>query len=106
MIEVSADELRQAVEHLHACRASFREVVPVSETFQGAMVWEGIIHVFKVEGIPSVDTCYAWSSYVDDTERRKFYAVLQQAPIHTPYDAVRVAIVQDHKDQVGDAGVS
>ena len=97
MIEVSADELKQAVEHLHACRATFRDVEPVIEKFQGQTVWEGIVHTFDIEGNADANACFAWSSPIEGSERRKFYGVLQVAPIATAADAVRVSIVADYK---------
>ena len=35
------DDLRAAVEGLHGCKATLRERVPVSETFEGRTVWTG-----------------------------------------------------------------
>jgi hypothetical protein len=95
MIEASVDDLRQAVEGLHTCRASLREVKAVKEEFQGQTVWEGIVHVFDIEDCPTAKACFAWSSPIEGTERRKFYAVLQVSPINTPNDAVRASIVRD-----------
>src|SRR5579862_3630795 len=97
MPEVSADELRQAVEHLHACRAVFQEVVPVTEIFQDQIAWDGIVHVFALEGHPTATKCFAWSSEVEGSDRRKFYAVLAVHPIATPHEAIRAATVHDYK---------
>jgi hypothetical protein len=38
--EASINELRRAVEGLHACPASHREAVQVREDFKGHPVWE------------------------------------------------------------------
>jgi hypothetical protein len=96
MIEVEADDLRQAVEHLHACGASLRDVQVVKEEWEGQTVWEGIVHVFDIDGNTAASTCFAWSSPIDGTDCRKFYAVLQVPPISTPNGAVRASIVADN----------
>lgn len=102
-MEVGPDELRQAVERLHRCRATLREVVPVVERFQGQAVWEGVVHVFDVNGNPATTTCYAWSSPVKDSDRRRFYAVLKMPPISTPEEAVRASIISDQHVGKSDA---
>lgn len=53
------EDTKQAVENLHNCKASFIEDVVVMEKFQDQTVWDGIVHVFKMEGNPKSDTCYA-----------------------------------------------
>jgi hypothetical protein len=97
MIEVSADQLRDAVESMHGCPAQLTEAVAVSETFKGQPVWEGVVHVFNLQGHRSADRCYAWSSPIENTDRRRFYAVLGVPPINSAADAVRAAIVADRR---------
>jgi len=41
--------------------------------------------------------CYTWSSPIEGSTRRGFYAVLSVPPINTAADAVRAAIVADRK---------
>ena len=94
-MEVEPDKLRQAVERLHDCRAVFRGVVKVVERFQGQTVWEGIVHVFDLTGHQTAATCYAWSSPIEGSDRRRFYAVLRTPPITTPAEAVRASIISD-----------
>jgi hypothetical protein len=40
------------------------DALPVKEVFEGKTVWEGIIHVFDLEGHPGATRAYAWSSPV------------------------------------------
>lgn len=94
MTEVSIDQLRTAVERMHDCKATFRFASPVKETFKGATVWEGTVHAFDVDHDKTY-RCYAWSSPIEGSERRKFYAVLAIPPVVTATDAVRAAIVAD-----------
>ena len=53
------------LETQHGGRARLREVVAVVERFRGQPVWEGIVHVFDLEGHPSATTAYAWSSPIE-----------------------------------------
>jgi len=96
-VEVPADELRQAVERMHDGRARLREVVLVLETFRDQVVWEGDVHVFDLEGHPKATVCYAWTSFVGDSDRRRFYAALGLPPINSAADAVRASIVAERR---------
>lgn len=89
--------LARAVEAQHGGSASLVQSVPVVEAFQGNPVWEGVVHVFDLAGHPRATRAYAWSSPIEDSDRRRFYAVLHVPPITSPADAVRAAIVADYR---------
>ena len=89
-------DLKQAIESLHECTASYSETADVIEKHEGAIVWEGTIHIFGVDH-PDTDTCYAWSSPIEGSSKRKFYAVLHIPPVDSPEAAVRASIVADNK---------
>ncbi len=93
----SGSSLAKVVTSQHGGTARFREIVPVSETFNGQLVWEGEVHVFDLDGHPKTTRAYAWSSPVDGSDRRRFYAVLHLGPIRSAQDAVRAAIVAEHR---------
>jgi hypothetical protein len=59
VIEVEADQLKRAVEAQHGCTATFVQSVPVKETFEGATVWDGVVHVFQIHGHPKAKEAYA-----------------------------------------------
>lgn len=99
MKEVEPEHLQRAVEDLHGCAAKLVGAQPVSETFRGRSVWQGIVHIFNLEGHPTASRCYAWSSPIEGTERRRFYAVLHAPPVASPADAVRAAIVADFREK-------
>jgi hypothetical protein len=85
-----------AVNHLHGCDSKHIESVPVEETFQGKMVWQGIVEVFSLKGHPKANRAYAWSHVNgknDDGER--FVAVLELPPVVSPKSAVKVAIASE-----------
>ena len=73
--------------------------MPVKEEFEGQTAWEGIVHVFDLADHTEADRCYAWSSPIDGSEKRKFYAVLHIPPVDSPEKAVRASIIQDHRNK-------
>ncbi len=97
MGEVEADQLKRAVEAQHICRATLAQSIPILETFKDQTVWEGIVHVFDLEGHPQASRAYAWASPVEGSDNRRFFAVLHIPPIMSPLDAVRAAIVAEHR---------
>jgi hypothetical protein len=97
--DVSIDELREAVEHLHGVPARFIETVEVDERFNGEVVWHGAVKVFDVTGHASGATrAYAWSYLVEGT-RRKFKAVLGVPPVDGPVMAVRASILAEKQNK-------
>ena len=97
MSEVNTNKLKRAVESQHGCTAMLAQSVPVKETFGGKTVWEGIVHVFKIYGHPQANQAYAWSSPIEGSDKRRFFAVLHVPPIASPVEAVRAAIVAEQK---------
>ena len=74
------DDLKQAIEGLHHCQASFLEDLAVVEKFGAKPFWSGIISVFLIKGHPQADKCYVWSSRIEGSAKRRYYAVL-----HNPH---------------------
>jgi hypothetical protein len=97
--EVDTAELRKAVERMHGVSARLAQSVPVTETHKGATVWEGVVHVFDLEGHPTASRAYAWSSPIEGSDKRRFFAVLHQAPATSPVEAVRAAIVAEERER-------
>lgn len=97
MTEVEADQLKQAVEQMHGASATLVQSVPVHETIEGKPVWEGVVHVFDLTGHPTVSRAYAWSSPIEGSTKRRFFAVLHQPPVDSPQAAVRAAIVAEQR---------
>jgi hypothetical protein len=95
------DQLREAVERMHGGSATFTQSVPVRETFEGNVVWEGVVHVFELAGHPTAARAYAWSSPIEGSSRRRFFAVLHQSPVDSPQAAVRAAIVAENRQGNG-----
>lgn len=97
VMDVSVSQLRAAIESQHGGIATFDHTVPVKEEFLGRAVWEGIVHVFKLSGHARATIAYAWSSLIEGGDKRRFYAVLRVGSIRSPVDAVRAAIIAEHR---------
>jgi hypothetical protein len=96
---IDVPELTAAIERQHNCAARFVQSVPVSESFGGKTAWEGTVHVFDISGHPKATRAYAWSSPIEGSDKRRFFAVLHQPPVTSPVEAVRAAIVAEQKQR-------
>jgi hypothetical protein len=54
-------------------------------------------HIFDLDNHPSATRAYAWSSPVEGSDKRRFYAVLHLGGIRSPLDAVRTSIVAERR---------
>lgn len=90
-------QLEQAITSQHGGKATFAQFVPVKETHNGQTVWEGVVHVFDLAGHPKATRAYAWSSPIEGSTKRRFFAVLHMGGIKSPRDAVRAAIVTEYR---------
>ena len=97
MIDDSRKALADAIRNLHGCESTWIAAVPVKEMLGEQTVWDGVVQVFDLHGHPTTHRCYAWSHAVDDSERRRFVAVLHQPPVDSPEAAVRAAIAQEYR---------
>ena len=93
-------DLKSAVESQHGGKASFVQSVPVSDSWEGQEAWRGTVAVFELTGHPTAKLAYAWSRELPDG-RTRTYAVLHLPPVASPVDAVRAAIVAEHKSPKG-----
>ena len=96
MKEESIKALKQAVEGLHNCKAKYKEKTHIKETFDGHLVWEGDVYIFDLKDHPTAKLAYAWSSPVEGSTKRRFYAVLHLKPVTSALDAVRASIANDY----------
>ena len=98
MNEVSADQLKRAVEAKHGGTATFVQSVPIVETYGIKTVWKGVVHVFDLAGHPRAKRAYAWSSPNEGSDKRQFYSVLHIPPITGAVEAVRATIIAERRD--------
>jgi hypothetical protein len=95
-------EFKDAIERMHGGTATLAQSVPVRETFEGKTVWEGVVHVFDLAGHATATRAYAWSSPIEGSTKRRFFAVLHTDRINSPLEAVRAAIVAEKRAKDGD----
>jgi hypothetical protein len=48
-----------------------------------------VVHVFDLAGHPTATRAYAWSSPIEGSTKRRFFAVLHTVRINSPLEAVR-----------------
>jgi hypothetical protein len=58
------------------------------QTFSGKTVWEGVVYTFSLSGHATARRAYAWSSPIEGSDKRRFFAVLHQWPVTSPVEAV------------------
>ena len=58
------------------------------------------MHVFELAGHLRATRAYAWSSPIEGSTKRRFFAVMHQPPVDSPQAAVRAAIIAEHKGEV------
>ena len=61
-------------------RSYFRERI----VRRGSGFWEGVVHVFNLEGHPKATRAYAWSSPMEGSDKRRFY-LLPRSPTERQY---------------------
>jgi hypothetical protein len=93
-------ELLDVIHRMHGAAATHVQSVPVTETFQGQTVWDGVVEVFDLAGHPKANRIYAWSHDTDDPKHpRRHVTVLHIPPVVSPQTAVKAAIVQESKER-------
>jgi hypothetical protein len=95
MAEADADQLKRVVEAQHGGTAMLVQSVPVREKFWNTPVWQGVVHIFDLTDNPNASRTYAWSSPINGSDERRFFAVLHGGPITGPREAVRAAIMAE-----------
>ncbi len=71
----------------------------MKEVFKGEAVWEGVVEVFDLEGHPTATHGYAWSHGLDESKKRRFFAVLHQGVVDSAEKAVKAVIIAEVRKQ-------
>jgi hypothetical protein len=91
-------ELQDVIWSLHGVASRHVERVPVTETFQGQTVWDGVVEVFELTGHPKASRAYAWSHDTGDPDKPKRHVtVLHIASVLSAIMAVRAAIREEFR---------
>lgn len=68
--------------------------VVCAEQFRGDVVWDGIVKVFELHGLPKATHAYAWTHETNDPKQPK----RSVPPAVFPETTVKVAIMQELRD--------
>lgn len=90
-------EIKAALLSLHGVTSTYVESVPVTEEFQGEIVWQGEVEVFEIRGHPKAKYAYGWG-YGGEDEARKYVTVLNLPPVDSPQTAVKAAVMSEIKN--------
>ncbi len=100
MIPAHIEELSGVIRQLHKAHPKHLQSVPVTETFQGRTVWDGVVEVFELYGHPQTHRVYAWTYETDDPAKpRESVTVLHIPPVISPQTAVQAVIIREHKSR-------
>jgi hypothetical protein len=88
------DDLKLAIESQYGGTAARIQSVPVVEKCEGKTVWDGTVHVFALSGHPSATIAYAWSSPIEGSDKRRYFAVLHMGGVSDPQSAVHNYIAE------------
>lgn len=91
---VYIQKLEQVILNLHGAKACHRESVPVTETYEGQVAWDGVVEVFDLVRHPKAKTAYAWA-HESDAGGKRYVAVLGVGPVDSPLRAVQAAIAHE-----------
>lgn len=94
------EDIAKVIEDLHGCKPAHVETVPITETFQGQIVWQGDVEVFNLENHPKAERVYAWAHQTGESnEGKRYVTVLEIPPVDSPQTAVKIAIVQEYRER-------
>lgn len=82
-----------ALMQLHDCGALWRETVPITEVFQGKIIWQGDVEVFDLNGHPKAKRAYGWTF----GEPEEFITILELPPVTDAESAAKVGIAYQIK---------
>ena len=92
------EELRDVIRRLHGAEPTHVESIPVTETFGGQTIWDGIVEVFELKGHPKASRVYAWAHGTDDPQKpRRHVTVLHIGAVTSAAMAVKAAIVEEFR---------
>ena len=91
MEAVDVEVLKRVIELQHGGTGSFLRSDRVHKPAANTMSWDGIVHVFDLKDNPQSTRAYAWASPINGSTKPRYFAVLHNAAIRGPGDAVKAA---------------
>jgi len=97
MNKPNIDDIKNAVERMHNCKATYAEEVAVIEKEGDKTIWDNIVYIFDLTGHGKATQCYAWASPIGKSARYTYYTVLRIPPIDSPEQAIRASIANNSR---------
>lgn len=91
MEAVGVDILKRVIEIQHGGSGSFLRSVRVHPPATNSLAWDGMVHVFDLKDHPKSKRAYAWASPINGSDKPRYFAVLHNANIRSPGEAVKAA---------------
>jgi hypothetical protein len=88
------EKIRRVVERVARCPVTHMQSHPVVETFDGNVIWEGVVEEFGVS-MPPPKTIFAWA--VNAGPEPRFITIYSTEQINTAVKAVRVWIESENR---------
>jgi len=93
-------DLQREIRRLYGVESVHVRTVPLTEQFEGKILWQGEVETFDVVGHPTARRCFAWASEGDDGQQN-YTAVLQLPPVDSERSAVRAALTHMKNEETG-----
>jgi hypothetical protein len=91
-------DLQREIQRVHGLESVHVRTVPLTDQFEGKILWQGEVETFDVAGHPTARRCFAWHTKV--TDGQKYYmAVLQLPPVDSERSAVRAALTHAKNEE-------
>lgn len=84
--------LKKVIDHQHGGESAYKHSVRVHKLPVRPGLWDGIVHVFSLNGNPNATTAYAWAAPIDGSSSSRYFAVLQQGTVRGPLEAVEAVV--------------
>ena len=97
MEDANAAQLKRVIQTQHGVASTFAKSVRVFRKTTGQADWDGVVHIFDLKGHPKANRAFAWSLRFGSGAQLRYFAVLQDAKIATPVQAVKAASAEIRK---------
>lgn len=84
--------LKRVIESQHGGIGTFVQSVRILRQSSDTASWDGVVHVFDLEGNPNASRAYAWAAPITGSTCSRYFAVLHQGRVRGPAEAVKAAV--------------
>lgn len=93
----AVETLKRVIELLHGGTGSFKRSVRVVRPTGVPGTWDGIVHVFDLKDNPQATRAYAWACPISGSDKPRYFALLHNANVRGPGEAVKAAVAAVQK---------